>query len=793
MSVASTVVTVFRQRCVSLFTPASLSNLVQRFLDGNPTYSASTLQSYPILAPEETGTVAVPRGQRCALFDGSNDYGALGARLTSGASANLYAAAWIKTSGNTIAIMSEYDSNSSIRSWYMRVSATGKLQVFLSADGGTTNFKDYSSATSINTGSWVHVAFTFIAGVLTLYVNGVAETATKTTDGTVASLFSTTAPFAIGAVNIASGITSFFSGSMYGARVGIVAKSPTEIAAIYNQASTPSTIDTTGLLGMWPMQEESGTTAYDVSGNGKHLTLTNITQATFHAVDSGVSWNYGNWKGHTSALTLSGTFTGWTNADTWVGSNALTGDFSVSWMVTAASNAAIVGVQTESTPTASANYENIDYGFRYKSGSLFTVWINGVQYDYSGTVAVGDLLTCSRSGSVISFYRNGALLRSDTISSSTMYPVQTLNVGGGLQYALLGSTTMQTAGWKGSAITTGSLVIPASLSTPSQDAAGNALGVTGPVAHPATMEVPCVTGDGTAVYCDLGSALIPATADFSLSFWYYSTVSSNNARLMSQESTGTGQFSAAILTDAAGGIKPYINGSVGTAISLTPGNWYLVQFSRSGSTWSLTANSTTVTMTSSFSVQVQNTWLLGRLLSAAGRICDLQITTGGVTTYFPLQEGSTTSRDLYYAKSDGTGGKVANAIVNGTIATIRANRCPYAKDWAVQYGGGTDANSAFVPGLIGGANDANGAAKTLSAGKHGNVYSVRVPNLWSAPELCNLGVTSSTKLSPSQSLSSVATTDCGWSRVKSDGTDRNILLSSPATGSDKTNLQTYTG
>jgi len=76
------------------------------------------------------------------------------------------------------------------------------------------------------------------------------------------------------------------------------AKSDSEIAAIANQASTPGTYDTTNLLGAWWCEEESGTTGYDWSGNGRHLTLTNITQATFHAADTGVSYSDANVRGY---------------------------------------------------------------------------------------------------------------------------------------------------------------------------------------------------------------------------------------------------------------------------------------------------------------------------------------------------------------------------------------------------------------------------------------------------------------------------------------------------------------
>lgn len=765
------------------FTPGSLgAKLVQRFLDANPTYYASTLQSYPILTPEETGTVAVPRGQRCAQFDGSNDE----ATGTLVVGSTITFAAWVKITSTSNQTLFHAKGDGAGAGVVLRTNGTSMSWY---PNTGTT-LVTIPITSIVNT--WAHVALVQSGTAWSFYLNGVLvdnnTTVSMQNGGNVFQLgrYTTLTPFA---------------GSMRDIRVYSVAKSPTEIAAIYNQASTPSTIDTTGLLGMWPLQDESGTTAYDVSGNGKHLTLTNITQSTFHAVDSGVTYNYCNWKGHTVANNLLLSSQAFSTSAPW---NIYSGGMTFN------GNAATA---PDGTQTAEVVSWDSGLGTRYMyqtattvSGAMhtFSVWLRA----QSGTVNVGlrfagtasNVVTATTTWQRFSVTRMAGSSVDVGIDQRVSEGVGVSETGiveiwgAQLEQGLAPSNYVPTT-----SSTFSNVIIPASLSAPTQDAAGNALGVTGPVAHPATMEVPCVTGDGSAVYCDLGSALIPPSADFTLSFRYRHS-STMTRVLFEQRTSGTTVNDLGLFANhtTGGSVRLQVNAANAAEVTgLVNGTWYLVQVTRSGSSISLSVGGVAASGSIATSIAQSNAYLFAAKgfagFFADNLISDLQITTGGVTTYFPLQEGSTTSRDLYYCKSDGTGGKVANAIVNGTIATIRANRCPYAKDWCVQYGGGTDANTAFVPGLIGGANDANGAAKTLSAGKHGNPYSRILPNTWSAPELVNIGYTYSTKLAPTDAVQATSPADTKFRRNKTAGSDRYFATLTALTGSDLSNANSYVG
>lgn len=825
------------------WTPSRLTGSyvpLQWALDGGSAYESTTLDSYqPLRSLESYGTYRKPRKGRCGLFDGTDDYGTLGARLTSGTVSTLTVSVWVKTTDTTHGIAGEYNTTGNQRGWLFYINS-GVPTFIASADGTDTPLR--AASTTVNDGAWHHIAAVFSAGTINLYIDGTLSNGSVT--GTIpAAIFSSTAQFLVATYSATGG--GYYAGSMRDLRVYTSAKTGTEILAIKNQASTPTTFDTTGLLGGWRLNEEAGLTAYDWSGNGKHLTLTNITTSTFHASDTGVGYNPANWLG----FTLSG-----------------------------------------------------------------------------------------------------------------------------------------------------STVIPRNEASTANDVTGSALAYTGKCPHPAVVETPCITGDGTSVGVVLGSGWLPAsTADWTEELWlYHSSNGSTIQRIINNSNAGDTDFVTVFAdcsstgTYSAGSLCMLVTGGgsgagyTAVAGALTSGAWHRIVLSRSGSTFTATAyktdgSSKSVTNTRSTALPTMYTGLIGNYGSgsgvgnaSSGRVASFSITTGGVTTYFPLQEGpgsSNTNRDLYYVKSDGTYGKIAGAIVNGTVSNIWSNRCPgYVQDWCVNYGGrlttenlfkyseqfdnaawtktgttitanaavapngtttmdkwvedtsgahvvrqsinatsgtlyrfriyakaaensyialftnstnkgqmfnlatgaaagvigsapdsvsitavgngiylceiaftasstaahaldiysskdgvnwdytgdGTsgiyiwgahvyagaaqsyqpttsaavDANR-FIPGLISGTVAADGLTKTLTAGKHGNPYSRFSPNPWAAPEMRAIGHTTSTLYAPAADEQSVSPADTKFRRTASDGDDRFIAVATALTGTDKTNMEAY--
>lgn len=515
---------------VSAFDPASVSGLLSRFLDITPTYHVSTLDSRPILTPEESGTLAIPRGQTCLSFDGTNDYAISGTM-----SFNL-ANAWtismrIKAPTTLTDILSFGNAQTT---GFGLIYNANRLQYYGNGHGGGTNI-----GPTITTNTWYTLTVTKSGSTVTLYVDGASSGWTLTSSPTVTSGVFGISYFFYG-TGFVRGAKSITNVSMYS-----VAKTAGEVLAIHNQYLTPTTLDNTSLVSRWWLNEESGTTAYDSFGNND-LTLTN---GPTWATDTGVNYNPANWLGHT---------------------------------------------------------------------------VNGA------------------------------------------------------------------------------VIVPRNEATPTEDAAGASLGVTGPLKRPATIETRCLTVGGTE----------------------YLTL----AHLVGTET---------------------VVSSVGT------------------STASVVA---------------------GQINLTAGTISSIVLSDG---TTLPLQEGpgsSNTNRTCYDVSVNARHA----TIVNGTVATMWAGYTTTVRDWCVENGGGISANGAFVPGRVGTGLDAEGNTKTLTAGKHGNPYSLLVRNPWSAPELVNIGIASSSKIAPSVDVQAASVVDTQFNRILASGSDRYLAYQTALTGGSKTEATTYT-
>lgn len=266
--------------------PSYLPGLNQRFLDQRPRYHDSTINSLPILYPEESGTIAIPRAGRCVTFDGVNDY-------ASRADSNLKptgdwsAFFWIKvnwTATSNDGILGSWDGTG-----YMVYPYGGIIYVY--RDGGSVASGDLATYDD----EWVHIGVVVSGTSVKIYVNGSQFGSTGSFIASSQGQSST--PFMIGAYNSGSG--TGIAASMRDVRLYGVAKTAGEAAAIYNQHLTPTIIDRTGLLGGWWLEEEASTTHYDWSGNGRDLTATNVTVGTYRATDTGVKYSAADSLGHT--------------------------------------------------------------------------------------------------------------------------------------------------------------------------------------------------------------------------------------------------------------------------------------------------------------------------------------------------------------------------------------------------------------------------------------------------------------------------------------------------------------
>ena len=140
---------------------------------------------------------------------------------------------------------------------------TGEVRCFIS--GSVT------SSTALAAGTWYHVGVTRSAGVVQVYINGVADGAAVTR----ASSIGGSNNFTIG--NGEDYTSENMDGKIANVKVFDVALSAANMKELYDNSKViiPSNISQTNLKGWWSLAEGTGTICYDGSGNGYHGTATN--------------------------------------------------------------------------------------------------------------------------------------------------------------------------------------------------------------------------------------------------------------------------------------------------------------------------------------------------------------------------------------------------------------------------------------------------------------------------------------------------------------------------------------
>lgn len=773
------------------FSPTSLSALRQFALDGStPYYSPTKVNNLEVLNPLESyGTLRAPRQGRCWLFDGSDDYGVVSGHPLSGYTGDFTLCAWVKlsASGSTPMMFSA----DPVRLEFRFNGAARVLQV-ISTTGISASINS-PNATPLNT--WTHVAATFTAATktFTIYENGLS----------VASVVGTGANIDFGNslhIGARAGLSPF-PGLMHSIR--IIKRAVTNFTDIMAGGEDASD------FAHYPCNEESGLIGYDIGPNAYHLTLTNITQSTFHATDTSLTTNRNNEFGYGLANNLFTNSEDITSSGGWVSITHGTAITSVANNALDPNGGMTADTITFPIPISTSGQYAIwrkSYSTSVVGTYTFSVWLSSPT-SHSVYLRINDntgnkgKVLCNLTPTPQRFSVTGTTSTSVTIISGDIgadgNTSETMVAGSVVAWgAQLELSTEATRYTKTGSATISGVYIPKRLSS-DLAADGGALTATGRSPLPIVVETPCITGDGSAVYADLGSALIPASADFDISIRYYQVSAAAIHTIISQGVSGS--FMLLQTNFNGGGVQ------VNQCVWLTPAGytsatpiiagWNKFRLTRVGSLFSLYVNDILITTKSSVTAisADTSTQILRRasgIQLSSGRIADLRITTGGHTTYFPLQDGpgsSNTNRNIAWYKSDGTYGVINNAIVNGTIANIWANRCPgYVQDHCVNYGGRLGAGGEFILGVPDTSLCADGNAITLPAGRHGNPFSRRNHNPFLAAELNGRSIP--TALAPGGSIAGVTPSDSMFYRANDD---RLVLLSEAATGSDLTNLQDY--
>jgi len=202
------------------------------------------------------------------VFDGVNDYVNLGANSDMVFESSFSVATWLNTtnSGRQLVIGRNADS-ANVGSWNVFLNS-GAVEVVL---GGLNNAGPHTSIGTVNDGTWHHVAVTFSAGVLSIYIDGVLDRSFAGLTGTINA-------------NAASEVwlghqankpgERFFEGSLDLVKAYNYAIDSSAVSTLASVSSNPTSCpanDNT-LVGYW-MLDDCGTTALANEVTGTSGTL----------------------------------------------------------------------------------------------------------------------------------------------------------------------------------------------------------------------------------------------------------------------------------------------------------------------------------------------------------------------------------------------------------------------------------------------------------------------------------------------------------------------------------------
>jgi hypothetical protein len=185
--------------------------------------------------------------------------------------------AWIKTSNNTRQIiMAQRDPGAVIGEYMLEINTSGKVYYW---DYNGSYCLNFYSNKAVNDNIWHHIVFTRSGTTGNIYIDGVLDN--TSTVGTAANI-SSSLDFEVGA-DFRDAV-AYFNGYLDDVRVYNYARTADEVLADYNDGKAAHLGKNNqdlnyGLRGYWDMEEGSGQTVYDKSGNGIDCILGDTTSA----------------------------------------------------------------------------------------------------------------------------------------------------------------------------------------------------------------------------------------------------------------------------------------------------------------------------------------------------------------------------------------------------------------------------------------------------------------------------------------------------------------------------------
>ena len=364
--------------------------------------------------PSNNGTRRTGEGGRCVDLNGTNQAVRVADNTALDITDNLTVMAWVKNTNATTAgefILTKYDTGANKREWALGYNSSQKLFSNIGSSDGSA-FTSQTSDAAVSIDSWNHVAFTFSAGSVALYVNGslVASTASATHP---ISLNNEDADLIVGAGLSSNAITNPWNGQIFDDRIYLgdsTVLTAEQIAAIYADGPNNIQFDGQTLAAHYKLDEQSGTTCYDSSGNANNGTIENAVsnwsvthdilsfqnqvgynkRMYFDGVDDYVNFN-------SFDVDTSGGFE--VNlkvyiADPSVSTNTIFHNYSdtIKDISIQASGGALRSTLRSSAGTFSKSWDSLTSGFHVIKinfdGSNLSLFVNGVEYNGTNAVSL---------------------------------------------------------------------------------------------------------------------------------------------------------------------------------------------------------------------------------------------------------------------------------------------------------------------------------------------------------------------------------------------------------------------
>jgi len=211
---------------------------------------------------------------RCLNFNGTSDFVNCGTHVSLALTTEITIEAWVKkTNGNDRYIFTKMGLSGN-RGYTLQINSSGMLRMRLYISNVSSPVNSEDGVISQN--EWTHVAATVKTGEQKLYKNGVPLTLT---DGGALTFttFNSSSANAVIARGFISSDPLYFGGLIDEIRVWNHARTADQIKRYMNVRLTGKE---TGLVAYYPMNEGTGSTAYDKSTNSNDGTITGATWIT---------------------------------------------------------------------------------------------------------------------------------------------------------------------------------------------------------------------------------------------------------------------------------------------------------------------------------------------------------------------------------------------------------------------------------------------------------------------------------------------------------------------------------